>query len=59
MLRMRLTGLENLLFDENRYIRGDSVFALYRIGTQAAKDVLVRYLQTTRWCPITNRDSTF
>ena len=52
-------GLENLLFDENRYIRGDSVFALYRIGTPAAKDVLVRYLQTTRWCPITNRDSTF
>ncbi|MYG00116.1 phytanoyl-CoA dioxygenase [Candidatus Poribacteria bacterium] len=52
-------GLENLLFDGNRYIRGDAVHALYRIGTSAAKDVLVRHLQTTRWCPITNRDSTF
>lgn len=52
-------GLANLLFDENRYIRGDAVHALYRIGTPAAKDVLVRHLQTTRWCPITNRDSTF
>lgn len=52
-------GLENLLFDDNRYIRGDAVHALYRIGTPAAKDVLLRYLQTTRWCPITNRDSTF
>lgn len=52
-------GLENLLFDGNRYIRGNAVHALHRIGTPAAKDVLVRYLQTTRWCPITNRDSTF
>ncbi len=52
-------GLENLLFDGNRYIRGNAVHALYRIGTPAAKDVLVRHLQTTRWCPITNRDSTF
>ena len=52
-------GLEKLLFDENRYIRGDAVHALYRIGTPAAKDALLHYLQTTRWCPITNRDSTF
>ena len=52
-------GLENLLFDGNRYIRGNAVHALHRIGTPAAKDVLIRYLQTTRWCPITNRDSTF
>ncbi len=52
-------GLENLLFDENRYIRGNAVHALYRIDTPAAKEVLLRYLQTTRWCPITNRESTF
>ena len=52
-------GLENLLFDDNRYIRGNAVHALHRIGTSDAKDVLLRYLQTTRWCPITNRDSTF
>ncbi len=52
-------GLENLLFDGNRYIRGNAVHALHRIGTPAAKDVLLRYLHTTRWCPLTNRDSTF
>ena len=52
-------GLQNLLFDANRYVRGDAVHALYRIGTPAAKSVLLRHLQTTRWCPITSRESTF
>ena len=52
-------GLQNLLFDANRYVRGDAVHALYRIGTPAAKSVLLRHLQTTRWCPITTRESTF
>ena len=52
-------GLQNVLFDANRYIRGDAVHALYRIGTPAAKAVLLRHLQTTRWCPITSRESTF
>ena len=52
-------GLQNLLFDANRYVRGDAVHALYRIGTPVAKSVLLRHLQTTRWCPITSRESTF
>ena len=52
-------GLENVLFDENRYVRGDAVHALYRIGTPAAKTVLLRYLETTRWCPLTSKESTF
>ena len=52
-------GLQNLLFDANRYVRGDAVHALYRIGTPGAKSVLLRHLQTTRWCPITTRESTF
>jgi len=52
-------GLENLLLDENRYIRGDAFHVLYRIGTPEAKSVLIRYLHTSRWCPITNRESTF
>ncbi len=52
-------GLQDLLFDANRYMRGDAVYALYRIGTPAAKSVLLRHLQTTRWCPITSRESTF
>ena len=52
-------GLENMLFDANRYIRGDAVHALYRIGTSEARSVLLRYLQTTRWCPLTSQESTF
>jgi len=52
-------GLQNVLFDPNRYVRGDAVHALYRIGTPAAKAVLLRYLETTRWCPLTSRESTF
>ena len=52
-------GLQNMLFDANRYIRGDAVHALYRMGTAEAKAVLLRHLQTTRWCPITSRESTF
>lgn len=52
-------GLENLLFDENRYVRGDAVHALYRIGTPQAKSVLLNYLEGTRWCALTNRETTF
>ena len=48
----RFEGLQNVLFDENRYVRGDAVHALYRIGTPAAKAVLIHYLETTRWCPL-------
>ena len=54
-----VAGLQNMLFDGNRYVRGDAVHALYRIGTPAAKEALLHYLQTTRWCPITTRESTF
>ena len=52
-------GLQNVLFDANRYVRGDAVHALYRIGTPAAKTAVLRYLETTRWCPLTSKESTF
>lgn len=52
-------GLQNVLFDGNRYVRGDAVHALYRIGTPAAKAALLRHLETTRWCPLTSKESTF
>lgn len=52
-------GLQNVLFDENRYVRGDAVHALYRIGTPAAKAILLHHLETTRWCPLTSKESTF
>ncbi len=52
-------GLQGVLFDANRYVCGDAVHALYRIGTPAAKEALLRYLETTRWCPLTSKESTF
>ena len=35
------------------------VNALERIGTPAAKDVLIRHLVPARWCPLTSPESTF
>ncbi len=53
-----VSALEAVFSDENRYVRGDAVHALYRIGTPEAKEVLLRFLMRTRWCPLTNREST-
>ena len=52
-------GLQSMLFDESRYVRGDAVYALYRIGTPEAKSALLQHLETTRWCPLTSKESTF
>jgi len=51
-------ALKDALKDENRYVRGDAVHALHRIGTPEAKDVLLRFLVMSRWCPLTTREST-
>lgn len=51
-------ALQIVLSDENRYVRGDAVHALHRIDTPEAKEVLLRFLMTSRWCPLTTRDST-
>lgn len=53
-----VNALKNVLFDENRYVRGDAVHALHRIGTKEASDVLLRHLTMSRWCPLTNQEST-
>ena len=53
-----VNALKNVFFDENRYVRGDAVHALLRIGTKEASDVLLRHLTLSRWCPLTNREST-
>ncbi|MCY3737662.1 MAG: HEAT repeat domain-containing protein [Gemmatimonadaceae bacterium] len=47
------------LDDGNRYVRNHSVEALQRIGTPRAREALYDFLTISRWCPITNRDSTF
>ncbi|MBI1923629.1 HEAT repeat domain-containing protein [Candidatus Poribacteria bacterium] len=51
-------ALKDALKDENRYVRGDAIHALHRIGTPEAKDVLLRFLVMSRWCPLTTREST-
>ena len=51
--------LSNVLSDENRYVRDNAVLALKRIDTPEAESALFDYLLMARWCPITNRESTF
>jgi hypothetical protein len=53
-----VSALEAVFSDGNMYVRGDAVHALYRIGTPEAQEVLLRFLMRTRWCPVTNREST-
>ena len=51
--------LADALRDDNRYVRDNSVLALKRIDTPEAESALFDYLLMARWCPITNRESTF
>lgn len=47
------------LQDDNRYVRNHSAAALRSIGTPQATAALVDFLELSRWCPITTKDSTF
>jgi HEAT repeat protein len=51
--------LAQALTDENRYVSGHSVSALQRIGTPEAEQVLLDFLTTLRWCPITDKESMY
>ena len=51
--------LTTALTDENRYVRDNAIHALKRIDTPEAESALFDYLLMARWCPITNRESTF
>ncbi len=51
--------LTGVLSDKNRYVRDNAVLALKRIGTPDAEEALFDYLLMSRWCAITNRESTF
>lgn len=42
-----------------RYVSAIAATALQRIRTDEALDVLLPYLQTARWCPVTTKVSTF
>lgn len=47
------------LEDENRYVRGHAAEALRYIGTEEARDALIDFLFSSRWCPTTTPASTF
>lgn len=47
------------LQDDNRYVRNHSAAALKSIGTPQATAALFDFLELSRWCPITTKDSTF
>lgn len=50
--------LAKALWDEDRYVRDNTIHALKRIDTPEAESALFDYLLMARWCPITNRQST-
>ncbi len=52
-------ALSAALRDGDRYVQGYAVEALERIGTPEAMAVLLPYLKTARWCPITYPRSMF
>jgi hypothetical protein len=52
-------ALAKALHDENRYTSGHAVTALRRIRTPEAIDTLLAWMETTRWCPMTSKESTF
>jgi HEAT repeat protein len=51
--------LERALDDENRYVRAHAAEALRYIGTEQAKDILIKDLFHSRWCSTTTKDSAF
>ncbi|TCN21153.1 HEAT repeat domain-containing protein [Mesobacillus foraminis] len=51
--------LELALNDENRYVRAHAAEALRYIGTERAKDSLIKFLLNSRWCPTTTPANTF
>ncbi|WP_274365129.1 HEAT repeat domain-containing protein [Paenibacillus thermotolerans] len=52
-------ALAKALDDENRYVRGHALEALRYIGTEEAKNLLIKELFNARWCPSTTPASTF
>ncbi len=51
--------LKAALRDENQYVRANVAHTLHQIGTPETKEVLLRFLMTSRWCPLTTPESTY
>ena len=50
---------EALYLDENRYVNGNALLALERIGTNEALKILLDYLKVSRWCAKTTVGSQY
>jgi HEAT repeat protein len=48
-----------LYLDENRYVNGNALLALERIGTNEALKIVLAYLKMSRWCTKTTADSLY
>ncbi len=51
--------LKTALSNDNRYVRGLSSKALERIGTPEALEILISWLNVSRWCPLTTAESPY
>ncbi|WP_274364062.1 HEAT repeat domain-containing protein [Paenibacillus thermotolerans] len=54
-----LSVLEKALNSKDRYARAYASEALTNIRTEEAIELLIRHYRTSRWCPDTNKASTF
>lgn len=52
-------ALATALDDENRYVRAHALEALRYIGTEEAKDILIKSLFNARWCTTTTPANSF
>ncbi|OME81447.1 phytanoyl-CoA dioxygenase [Paenibacillus sp. FSL A5-0031] len=52
-------ALAAVLDDENRYVRAHALEALRYIGTDEAKDILIKSLFNSRWCSTTTPANSF
>ncbi|CAF0921754.1 unnamed protein product [Rotaria sordida] len=48
-----------LYLDQNRYVNGNALLALERIGTNEALKIMLNYLKTSRWCAKTTTASQY
>ncbi|CAF3646948.1 unnamed protein product [Rotaria sp. Silwood1] len=48
-----------LYLDQNRYVNGNALLALERIGTSEALKIVLHYLNMSRWCAKTTAHSLF
>jgi HEAT repeat protein len=54
-----ISALNKALDSSDRYVRAYAFEALTFLRTEEAVDVLLRYYRSARWCPDTNKASTF